>query len=326
MFKLPSNRVFWVDYAKGITIILVVLFHTTYENLYSEPFVYFNSLLAQMRMPFFFFISGLFIHRSFDSEKNTFMKRKIYPLLYLFVLWSVIRYFVDSAPRKFLLGQEANLNNLFTIFIDPLGTYWYIYALLIYLFITYTFRSRLKTTMVLALIFFSITIILGEANFLMKLSKYYPMFLLGHFASDLVIKKATKIRSYHLIIPAAFFVFVAFFKGTNITSNPLGVLFINCFGIVSGIVVSVLSTKIKYMSWLTNVGRNTLPIYVLHFVPQGALKIVLPHVIPNQPELAVILMLVTGVTFPLLIVYLSKKMRMEWLFNMPSFFSFKKAT
>src|SRR5699024_293346 len=97
-YLLSKKRILWVDYAKGITIILVVLHHSMFSGLYSEMLSNFDDLLLQFRMPFFFFIAGLFIHKALFSDLKLFLKSKVALFLYLYILWGIIRYFTDTIP------------------------------------------------------------------------------------------------------------------------------------------------------------------------------------------------------------------------------------
>ena len=86
-----AERVAWVDYAKGMCIILVVMFHTVnhYEEAvgatgwmrwiveFSKPF----------RMPDFFLISGLFLSRTINSSLSEYIDKKVVHFGYFYLLW-----------------------------------------------------------------------------------------------------------------------------------------------------------------------------------------------------------------------------------------------
>src|SRR6201995_383606 len=89
--KPDTDRVAWVDYAKGLCIILVVMFHTVghYQEAvgatgwmqaiidFSKPF----------RMPDFFMISGLFLSRTIDAPLTKYLDKKVVHFLYFYLLW-----------------------------------------------------------------------------------------------------------------------------------------------------------------------------------------------------------------------------------------------
>lgn len=320
---MTSNRVQWVDFAKGITIILVVLMHSLYRELYSEPIFYVSGLLESFRMPLFFFLSGLFIHKTINSSFSHFFKTKVVYLLYLYVLWSIIRYFTNTVPRNLLLNDsEENLNSIFYIFVDPPGTVWFIYALLIFLIITWVTRSVPIITLCVAMLIFIFSMQYNEYNFAIKIAKFYPLFLLGYLMSNFVINIANRVRIYHIIFPILFLVVAAITKDFQFSNTAHGFFILSCGGILTGIIIASIISKINVFSWLGYIGKNTLPIYLMHFLPLGVLKIVLPKFIPNLPSLAILIMVVSGVALPLIAASLAKKYQINWLLAVP-FINFK---
>ncbi|BEL98781.1 hypothetical protein SM14VA2_11940 [Serratia marcescens] len=66
----------WVDYAKGIGIILVVFGHVN-RGLYSagiqlsgSSYLLTDSIIYSFHMPLFFFLSGLFFTQSLDKREK----------------------------------------------------------------------------------------------------------------------------------------------------------------------------------------------------------------------------------------------------------------
>ena len=71
-------RLEWVDTAKGICILLVIIFHTTGYIMSDYPQI--NCMLRAIRMPLYFTIAGLFVSVKSDV---LFIKKKSTDLLYL---------------------------------------------------------------------------------------------------------------------------------------------------------------------------------------------------------------------------------------------------
>jgi threonine dehydratase len=98
MSDLPRQR--WADVAKGLCIVLVVLWHVTrkdYLQLPLDPSLpvagawgRFSEVLLPVRMPLFFLISGLFAARQLDRPWPRVWSDRVAPLLYLFVLWTLV--------------------------------------------------------------------------------------------------------------------------------------------------------------------------------------------------------------------------------------------
>src|SRR5205085_7110091 len=76
-----DGRVDWVDYAKGICIVMVVMMHSTLGMELAagrEGFMHVVVEFARpFRMPDFFMISGLFLARVIDRNWRTYLDRKV---------------------------------------------------------------------------------------------------------------------------------------------------------------------------------------------------------------------------------------------------------
>ena len=91
-----SGRVDWVDYAKGICIIMVVMMHSVLgvelaagQTGFMHLFVAFAK---PFRMPDFFLISGLFLPLVIDRDWRTYLDRKVVHFAYFYVLWVTIQF------------------------------------------------------------------------------------------------------------------------------------------------------------------------------------------------------------------------------------------
>lgn len=80
-----KERIEWVDIAKGMSIILVVLGHTRFSEI---PFI--GNWFGAFRMPFFFFVSGLLFNPLKNSHFRPFLSKKSKTLLRPFYIFSVI--------------------------------------------------------------------------------------------------------------------------------------------------------------------------------------------------------------------------------------------
>ena len=77
----PGSRIDWVDYAKGICIVMVVMMHSTLGMELAagrEGFMHHAVEFARpFRMPDFFLISGLFLARVIDRARRDYLDRKV---------------------------------------------------------------------------------------------------------------------------------------------------------------------------------------------------------------------------------------------------------
>lgn len=80
-----STRIEFLDLAKGICIILVVLYHTTRFYDLNMPAANF---FKAFRMPLYFFLSGVFF-KTYEGFFS-FAKRKVNKLLVPFTFWYIV--------------------------------------------------------------------------------------------------------------------------------------------------------------------------------------------------------------------------------------------
>ena len=140
----PSARIDWVDYAKGLCIILVVMMHSTLgvEKATGEISWMHNVVewARPFRMPDFFLISGLFLARVIDRDWLTYLDRKVLHFAWFYVLWVAIQ-FAFKAPAALLHGDTAALAPFAMAWIEPFGTLWFIYLLPVFFVTTKALRT-----------------------------------------------------------------------------------------------------------------------------------------------------------------------------------------
>ena len=93
---LKNERVDWVDYAKGICIIMVVMMHSVLGVEAAAGQTGFMHLVVEFakpfRMPDFFLISGLFLPLVINRDWRTYLDRKVVHFAYFYVLWVTIQF------------------------------------------------------------------------------------------------------------------------------------------------------------------------------------------------------------------------------------------
>ena len=135
-----GRRVDWVDYAKGICIVMVVMMHSVLGvELAAGQTGFMHALVAfakPFRMPDFFLISGLFLSLVIDRDWRTYLDRKVVHFAYFYVLWVTIQ-FGFKAPGFAAESNWAHAGYLYLeSFIEPFGTLWFIYLLPIFFVVT----------------------------------------------------------------------------------------------------------------------------------------------------------------------------------------------
>src|ERR1700730_8225044 len=138
--KSTDGRVDWVDYAKGICIVMVVMMHSVLGVEAAAGQTGFMHVLVAFakpfRMPDFFLISGLFLSVVIDRDWRTYLDRKVVHFANFYVLWVTIQ-FGFKAPAFAAETGWAHVGWMYLeSFIEPFGTLWFIYLLPVFFVVT----------------------------------------------------------------------------------------------------------------------------------------------------------------------------------------------
>src|SRR6266850_7867529 len=133
---ITAERIDWVDYAKGICIVMVVMMHSVLgvEAAAGQTgFMHWLVMFAKpFRMPDFFLISGLFLSVVIARDWRTYLDRKVLHFVYFYLLWVTIQ-FGFKAPGFAAEAGWRHVGYLYLeSFIEPFGTLWFIYLLPIF--------------------------------------------------------------------------------------------------------------------------------------------------------------------------------------------------
>src|SRR3954462_891866 len=141
----PPARIDWVDYAKGICIVMVVMMHSVLGvEAAAGDTGFMHALVAfakPFRMPDFFLISGLFLSVVIDRDWRIYLDRKVVHFAYFYLLWVTIQ-FGFKAPSFAAEPSWSHAGYLYLeSFMEPFGTLWFIYLLPIFFVVTKLTRS-----------------------------------------------------------------------------------------------------------------------------------------------------------------------------------------
>lgn len=133
-----ANRLNWVDTAKGLSIILVVMMYSVFNVGQDADGVgllhYVIGFATPFRMPEFFLISGLFLGQVIARPWRAYADRRVVHYFYFYALWAVIHLTVKIALAS---GQPLEaLQDIAWATIEPYGVLWFIYLLAAFSLVT----------------------------------------------------------------------------------------------------------------------------------------------------------------------------------------------
>ncbi|MCO1659593.1 acyltransferase family protein [Pseudonocardia humida] len=275
-----ADRTLWADAAKGLCILLVVSWHVIWKHyLYvdwalpvplPEAWSVFGRMLLPMRMPLFFAISGMFAASAVARPWSVVARTRVARFLYLYAIWLLIHTAV-MAPIPMPFDTEIARNGsqfLEQLTVTPTAL-WYLMALAVYFVIAKLVRT-VPAAPVLALAFALSAA--SAANWIDSpgnrgvLYQNLLFFLAGLYLRRRVESLATGTSWLRVgITGAGFAVVLAAMLALDAKETP-GVWPVA--GAVAAVFGITVMAKVARWRWLGGpmaaLGRQTLPIYVIH--------------------------------------------------------------
>lgn len=282
-------REVWPDSAKGICIVLVVLYHVVDKQyvlldwqipgLLVVGWDGFSSLMTPIRMPLFFAISGYFSAAYLARPWPSVVKRRLVPVYSLYVLWltlhSMLFLIVPSAPTVMVEGVGGYLLAL----VLGYTSLWYLYALPAYLLIAKLCYRAPRTSLAVAVAVSALSAALNTPSIgnSVSLFRNFVFFLGGVLLTHWMARLARRHGAVRLAAWTGVFVAVSgahsggkFFLQERTLAADLGMAVLQLAASVLGVVVGVALVSSLARGWrrpaavLAWIGRRTLPVYVLH--------------------------------------------------------------
>lgn len=258
-----------LDNLRGLAILFIVLGHFISHSPFwtSVEYSFIYRFIFLFHLPLLIFVSG-YLSKAMPESSIKAFKTILIPYLIFGTFWII-----------FLFLKDGNINT--TIFIVPAWGLWYLLCLYFWRVFLPT-AARIKYIFTISII---AALLIGVLNFnstILSISRafcFFPLFLLGFYFKDVkdkfIINKylATCVFFALLTVTALFLMPMAhrvfFFKYSYHAMdmrNLLGmvvrllILLVEMVGVI--LLFNMMTTK---RTILTRVGKNSLPVYVLHF-------------------------------------------------------------
>lgn len=265
-----SNRIAYFDLAKGICIILVVLFH--FQELYGISLPT-DKYFDIVRMPLYFFLSGFFF-KTYE-EFLFFFKRKIdrllIPFIFFYLTTSVILPIIanHSLGIHFNTGSDwSNIYAFLTYSTFPNYPLWFLWALMIINVIFYFIALLCKYSyFAIGIICLLFTVLFGRFSSLhlpASLNMAFDglwFFFLGYFVKYFSHKNILLEYRFHI-----FLFFIVYLILGSISSENIILLELQRYiGGACGILTLLyLCKKANYIPYISFVGRFSIIVLVTH--------------------------------------------------------------
>jgi uncharacterized membrane protein YcfT len=323
-----GGRVDWVDYAKGICIVMVVMMHSVLgveAAAGKTGFIHAVVMFAKpFRMPDFFLISGLFLSVVIDRDWRTYLDRKVVHFAYFYVLWVTIQ-FAFKAPAFAAQTSWSHVGYLYLeSFIEPFGTLWFIYLLPIFFVVTKLTR-KISPLAILALAAALETAHVATGwTVIDEFCARFVYFYAGYLFAPYVFKLSSHAHTAPVLalVGLALWALVnGVLVASDISEWPIVSLALGFAGACAIIVTGTLLARMHWLTFLRFCGEHSIVIYLAFFLPMVIARVSLLRtgVISDIGTIS-LLVTITGVIGSLVIWRVALALRANFLFERPAAF------
>ncbi|MDR4308875.1 acyltransferase family protein [Chelatococcus sambhunathii] len=278
----PSSRLDWVDVAKGVCIVLVVMMHSTLgveKATGGEGFMHHVVAFAKpFRMPDFFMISGLFLALVIDRPWRLYLDRKVVHFAYFYVLWLLIQGAFKWPGLALEEGAGAVAHAFLLALVDPFGTLWFIYLLPIF----FVFAKLVKTLPPLLVLGFAaiLEMLPIETGWMVPDEFCARLFyvMLGWYGAPYVFRLADWAREHRPTAAAALALWAlanAAAVWGGVSELPLISLALGVAGAMAIVSVSAMIAGSAAAEPLRYAGERSIVVYLAFFLPMAVTRTVL---------------------------------------------------
>jgi uncharacterized membrane protein YcfT len=322
------GRIDWVDYAKGICIVMVVMMHSVLGvELAAGQTGFMHVLVAfakPFRMPDFFLISGLFLSVVIDRDWRTFLDRKVVHFAYFYVLWVTIQ-FGFKAPSFAAESNWPHVGFLYLeSFIEPFGTLWFIYLLPVFFVVTKATRQMPPLAIWFVAAALEMAHIVTGWTVIDEFGARFVYFYSGYLFAGHVFALSDRARARPALALAGLALW-ALVNGGLVKSGfsewPLISLMLGLAGACAIVTMGTLLARAHRLNFLRFCGEHSIVIYLAFFLPMAATRTLLLRsgLIHDIGTISLIVTAV-GVIGALALWRIALKVGANFLFERPALF------
>jgi uncharacterized membrane protein YcfT len=328
-----DSRIAWVDYAKGICIILVVMMHSTLgvekatgTLTWLHPFI---DWARPFRMPDFFMISGLFLASRINKDWRTYLDSKVLHFAYFYVLWMTIQSFTKDISTLQNEGFLSFAFNYLQGFYEPYGTLWFIYLLAIFFVVTKALVRVPPLVIFTAAALLEIAPVETGHTVIDEFASRYVYFFAGYWLAKYILQFADGVKARTIIEIAAGLSVWAIgnyvLVHTGYAALPIISLVLGFIGAGAVVSAGVFLSKTNMAHAIRYCGQNSIVIYLSFSLFMAAMRTSLLKYAPSL-DLGAASLLATsaGVIGPILLFWATRNTKLSFLFIRPEWAKLEK--
>jgi len=326
-FNLPAlkkSRLYWVDYLKGIAIILVVYRHSLLgidrSGLYVPPYLEnANMIFYSFRMPLFFMLSGIFVSRTLAKKSvQQFIASKFETLIYPYFIWVFIQITLQIILSGYTNSERSFIDYTY-IFYQPrnLDQFWYLPALfnatIIYVLIKKFITQKWWMLLMTGVGFYFLSSHLQQISMISDWMEFFVFFALGDTISRFFFQERVQqfFKNYSTLLfalPVFVFVQIYYLNHPAIQDliHPLSQLQFLIIALTGCFTMLAFSFRLQcwnIFSWLRVLGYHSLYIYVMHVMVAALIRTILVHFLGLHNVVISLVICIIGASVIPVIIY-----------------------
>jgi fucose 4-O-acetylase-like acetyltransferase len=293
---LENERYKWIDYLKGIAILLVVYRHVLIgierTGLYVPDYlVKANMVFYSFRMPLFFILSGMFISTSLarmDVPKLVF--KKFEAILYPYLIWCFLQVSLQILFSGYTNASRSAVDYLYILYHPrELDQFWYLPALfnvtLLYIVVKTKLKPPAWVQLLVGLLLYFLSRSFNQVSMISDCMEFYLFFAIGDIFSTFLFSKrvqqvGSRVSSLAVVVPVFILVQVYYLQYPEEyfladIRGRIEFIFISLIGCFSMFVLALNIENIRLLSFLRVIGYHSLYIYVMHVFVAALVRVIL---------------------------------------------------
>lgn len=335
---MPTRRIDWIDYAKGLCILLFVMLQTTlvYEARFGTVswMHYLAAWAAPFAVPTLFLIAGLFLNRTLFGSKSAFFDRKILRFVYFYAIWLAIQTVLLN-PAALVQAPSSLLAAYATSWVQPSEGLWILPLLVVFSGVSWLLRyvsvPRLLIMAAVLQIMHAAGLVHSGWILADRFAEYFVFFYAGYAGIGIIRRFAAAITVGFDDVAAALLVWAAINTVIVLQGTAHLPIISLVMGIAGAFAVMAASTVLMRHDWnwaapVKYAGRHYLVIYLACYLPLSAgLWLAASAGVSPEPGLAILALSVLSVLAPLGLHRLVRRTPLRALYRRPPLFRLKAA-
>ena len=326
MQATAKSRIDWVDYAKGICIILVVMMHSTLgvekaagETTWLHAFI---DWARPFRMPDFFMISGLFLASRIDRPWRQYLDTKVLHFAYFYILWMTIQYLTKSLGLIAEQGVLGAFQSYLLGFVQPFGTLWFVYLLAVFFALTKLLRNVPPVLLFLAAAVLEAAHIDTGSLLVDELASRFVYFFTGYWLASYVFAFTGRVDRLSTAAILAGLVLWGtgnhYLVALGLSTSPGVSLVMGFIGAGAVMTTGVLLSRLNLARAIRYCGENSIVIYLAFFLfMAGTRTLLLKLGVVSDLGAASLIVTAAGVIGSVLLFWAVRRTPLAFLFKRP---------